>query len=190
MEQRGPVREVADQLGRVFRHLLPGVLIVAAARASHPRWFSGRLDWGQPWQLAVVAVIAVMVGNTWYVVHRYTVHQVVDCVVQRLTRTGKQPYVEWLAQHVYLGNLFPSHAEGLREHILFRSAQVIYLFIVGEVAVFFAWQPASGTVVARYRWWLLVTGAIVLLFACWQYYLTSEIDAHAVGEVGGKRSAA
>ena len=43
MAESGPVKEVADQLGRIFRHLLPGVLILAAARAA-PFYYRGRRD--------------------------------------------------------------------------------------------------------------------------------------------------
>jgi hypothetical protein len=183
------ITEVAKHLGRIFRHLLPGVLIIGAARASHPHWFEQGLDWNKPWHLAVLSTIAVLVGNTWYVLHRYTVHQLLDVAFYWRSKKPGLPsgYNEWLAKHVRESNLFPKHAQELREHILFRSAQVIYIFIVAEVSFVFAVSPATGTVFERYRSWLLSGGAVLFVFAIWQYALSHRIDIRAVEKFGGKR---
>ena len=131
-----------------------------------------------------------MVGNTWYVAHRYTLHQLLDVLLHSI-REKRSPsgYTAWLSKHVHDGNLFPPYADELRQHVLFRSAQVIYLFILGEVLLVFAWAPAHGTLFAGHRQLLLWGGVAVLAFACWQYYLSHSIDCYAVDKLGGKRPA-
>ncbi len=187
MEERGIVTEVADQLSRVFRHLLPGVLILGCAGVAHPRWFPA-LDFSKPWQLVFLGVVALIVGNTWYVVHRYTVHELMNLAARGL-RGEWRGYPGWLAEHTYQGNIVPAPARQVREHLWLRSAQVVYLMITAEVAIFFALQPAVGTIVDRYRGWILVGGAILVLFALWQYYLTAVIDVYAVNQWRKERAA-
>ena len=130
-----------------------------------------------------------MVGNTWYVAHRYTVHQLLDLVVHGFKHKAWRPgaYTTWLSKHIHDANLFPPGAEDLRQHVLFRSAQVIYLFILGEVLLVFAWDPAVDTVFARHRPFWQWSGIIVLAFACWQFYLSHSIDCYAVEQHGAKR---
>lgn len=191
MAQRGPVKEIADELGRIFRHLLPGVLIVAAARLSHPGWFAGS-SWGEPRYLMLLTVVAIMVGNTWYVVHRYTLHELINMALYHWVK--KPPlfessgYPDWLAKLVHASHLFPPHGHDLREHIWFRSAQVIYLAILGEVLLIFALlQPDPCSFFGQHRWWLVGCGVVVLLFAFWQHFLTHKIDRHAASQLGAKR---
>jgi hypothetical protein len=38
---RGAVADVLDNLGALFRHMLPGAIILGAARIAHPSWFAG-----------------------------------------------------------------------------------------------------------------------------------------------------
>jgi len=38
-ERAGLPTEIATHLGGIFRHLLPGVLVIAAARLAYPEWF-------------------------------------------------------------------------------------------------------------------------------------------------------
>ena len=179
MERQGIVKQIGDELSRVFRHLLPGVLILACARVAHPRWFP-ELQFEKPWQLAFFGVVALMVGNTWYVIHRYTVHELLNWIARGLRGDGWKGYPGWLAEHTYYGNIVPQEADRVREHLWLRSAQVIYLMIVGEVLMFFALQPAAGTVADRYSGWLLSGGIALVVLALPQYYLTARLDADAV----------
>ena len=71
------IKQVGDELGRIFRHMMPGVSALLAARLSHPTWFQS-IDYGNNWHLLVLAVIATLAGNTLYVFHRYSLHQLLD----------------------------------------------------------------------------------------------------------------
>jgi hypothetical protein len=176
------VKQIGNQLGRIFRHMLPGVLVVGAAKAAHPRWFAG-LDLGEPWHVAVLAAIAVLAGNTWYVLHRFTVHQAIDWLLCPQRKT----YASWLAQHVDKSHLFPEYAADVGEYVRTRSAQVIFLFIVAEVGFAFTWCAATGTFFARYTGLLRIVAVLVFLLAVAQYYLSHAIDLYAVDQHGGKR---
>src|ERR1035438_1614113 len=131
------IKQIGDEVGRIFRHMLPGILVVGAAKAAHPSWFEG-LHLDEPWQLAVLAAIAVLAGNTWYVLHRFIVHQLIDLIFC----PKRKSYANWLAQHVDKSLRFPNYAADLSEFVRTRSAQVIYLFIVAEVGFVFTWHAA------------------------------------------------
>lgn len=76
----GVLGEVTQHLESVFRHVLPGVLVVGAARVAHPSWFNSVRS--NSWQdLAVLAVVAVAIGNTWFALNRYGPHQLVDYIL-------------------------------------------------------------------------------------------------------------
>lgn len=74
---KGLVGDVVANLEALFRHILPGGLIIGAAYAAHPSWFrSADLH---SWQgLLVATVVAITVGNAWFVINRFSVHQIVD----------------------------------------------------------------------------------------------------------------
>jgi hypothetical protein len=56
------VQSISNNLGTVFRHLFPGVLIVGAAAVIHPSWFVDRLD-THSWQHLVIIAIIAPLGN-------------------------------------------------------------------------------------------------------------------------------
>lgn len=174
--------KLGDEVERIFRHMLPGVLVVGAAKAAHPRWFVG-LDLAEPWHLAVLAAIAALAGNTWYVLHRFSVHQAIDWLLCPERKT----YASWLAQHVDKSHRFLAYAADLGKYVGTRSAQVIFLFILAEVGFAFTWGAATGTFFARYAGLLRIVAALVFLVAVAQYYLTHGIDLYAVEQHGGKR---
>ena len=91
--QKDIVQTVLNNLGVVFRHLLPGVLIMGAARVAFPCWFWWIDSRSWP-NLAFAGVIALTVGNVWFTLNRYIVHQLVDFAfyvfgVRGPRRTGK-----------------------------------------------------------------------------------------------------
>lgn len=176
------VKEIGDQLGGIFRHMLPGILVVGAARVAHPRWFAG-LCLTDPRHLVVLAAIALLAGNAWYVLHRFTVHQVIDVFLCPTRKT----YASWLAEHVDKSHRFPDDAADLGAYVRTRSAQVIFLFILAEVEFAFTCWPATGTFFARYAGFLKSTAALLFVFAVWQHYLSHRIDVYAVEQHGGKK---
>jgi hypothetical protein len=73
----GWVQSISNNLGAVFRHLLPGILIIGAANVAHPSWFCG-VDVSSWQHILVIAVVALALGNIWFAINRYGVHQLVD----------------------------------------------------------------------------------------------------------------
>jgi hypothetical protein len=144
MADQDLVKQISDQLGRIFRHMLPGLSIICLARASHPSWFEDKLT-ASPWDLAVFATIAVLAGNTWYVFHRYSVHQMIDWLIYCWKRKSIRGYTSWLANHIYKSFQLKKKNQELHEHISFRSAQIIFIFITSEVALLFSWHAQNGT---------------------------------------------
>lgn len=155
---------------------------MCAAKAAHSRWFAG-LDVSEPWHVTVLAAIAVLAGNTWYVLHRFTVHQAIDWLLCPERKT----YASWLAKHVDKSHRFLDYASDLGEHVRTRSAQVIFLFIVAEVGFTFTWCAATDSFFARYAGLLRIVSVLVFLVAVGQYYLSHGIDLYAVEQHGGKR---
>lgn len=124
------VKQISDALERVFRHLLPGACLVIAARLSHPSWLRC-VDYNRSQQLLLLAIIAVCVGNIWYIFHRYSVHQFIDLVTYWISDEKGTPkcYRKWLIRHMARSFSLPE-----RRPVELRAAQIIFMFIVCEVA--------------------------------------------------------
>ena len=98
--------EIAHHLGEIFRHMLPGILMVAGARIAYPDWF----DWVdlKSWQhLFVLGAISIAVGNTWFSLNRYGLHQLVDYFLYLIKSDGPArgdtnfTYLDDLGQYTY-----------------------------------------------------------------------------------------
>lgn len=63
------VQDLSIKLGRIIRYIFPGLLIISTSGLAFPGWF-GWLDISNAAHLAVLAVAALLVGNTWYAIHR------------------------------------------------------------------------------------------------------------------------
>jgi hypothetical protein len=69
--------EITRQLGGIFRHMLPGVLVIAGAWLAYPDWFCSVHV--TSWQnVFLLGTISVAVGNSWFALNRYSLHQAVD----------------------------------------------------------------------------------------------------------------
>ena len=69
----GAVSEIAQQLGGIFRHLLPGVVVVSIILAAYPNLAGQFKDFESP-KIAVAAVITFSIGNAWFLFNRYVVN--------------------------------------------------------------------------------------------------------------------
>ena len=175
------VESVWKSLSEIFRHFLPGILIIGAAYLSHPNCFdSVYLDEGK-W-LIVMAVIAITVGNTWFVMHRYCVQQVVDygfCwfkVGGGLCRNGKCDYLEKVAAHVFkYCNAVKQNPE-LGRHVRFRSLSVVLMYIVSELVIMFAIVPGADNALLPPHGWFALLGLICFAFSVWQNALVRRIE--------------
>jgi len=178
-EGRGVVTDLVANLQRIFRHALPGLLILAVARAGQPRWFD-RVNWSEPWHLATLAVVAFVVGNTWYVLHRYTVEQALDMLVFLWHRQSLRGYRDWLIPHLRAGQGAKA-TEPEREYFYLRSAHTTYLFIMAEATALFSWAPQEPSFLQRHTSLALGMAVLAAVAALWQWFILDRLDCELVG---------
>jgi hypothetical protein len=133
-----------------------------------------------PWDLAVFAGIAIVAGNTWYVFHRYSLHQAIDWLIYITTRRSEGGYVKWLANHLYRGFHTKPEDRKLQDFVSFRSAQVIFMFITCEVALLFCVGAEPGTFYHTHRCWIGTAAAFGLLVSSVQYFISNNLDVYTV----------
>jgi len=182
-KKKGPIGEIAENLGALFRHLLPGALIIGAARITHPSWFLcfDSSSWSF---LTVVGVIAIAVGNAWFSVNRYVIHQFIDFICWHLKLQGpakgdQDGYFDHLAKYVREPLLSQNVPERARQHVAFRASSVLLTYTLSELSLLAAvWSegcaPTSGF---RRRILLIVAFVVLGIAGIWQNIITRRIDA-------------
>lgn len=181
-EQKGTIGEIAENLGPVFRHLLPGALIIGTARVAHPTWFATFNAYSWPY-LTVVGVVAIAVGNAWFSVNRYVIHQIVDyfCWKRKLQGPAMSVdgnYIDDLAK--YVREAFIEDARPLaRQHVSFRASSVLLIYTISELLIFAAISSESCAITSGWirRLSLGLCGLVLFRFGLWQNVITRRIDA-------------
>jgi len=162
-------------LSSTFRHLIPGIVLLAAAWAAHRSWFDG-FDLGKGWHVATLVILAVAAGNVFYVLHRYTLHQLLDIVCYRLRTGSVAGYRSWLYDHIFASFIVKKRECDLWQFVHFRSAQVIVMFLVGEVLCLFALWHEPGSVFSHYPTQVGIAGVLLLVVAGLQGWLGNNLD--------------
>jgi hypothetical protein len=180
---KGIITEVTENLGALFRHLLPGVLIIGVARVTHPFWFRAFQSASWPY-LASMAVLAFAVGNAWFSINRYALHQFVDYVCWLLRYQGPAKsdrgcYLDHLAKYVRETVVETDVPERARQHVAFRASSVLLLYTLAELSLVSAvWSDpcaiTAGTIPHRL---LFVCSAFLFVVGVWQNIITRRIDA-------------
>lgn len=179
-QKRGVLADIGDNLGAIFRHLLPGVLAIGVARVTHPSWFVNvQPQWPS---LVVIGVIAIAVGNAWFAINRYGVHQIVDfaCWLVRSQGPARESgvgYLDSLAEYVKgaLSNSdVPSRA---RQHIAFRASSVLLMYTLSELSFLAALWSEPCAITAGFVPELFFSSALLFVLAIWQNIITRRIDA-------------
>jgi hypothetical protein len=90
------VKAITDEISNIFRHIVPGIIILGFAYKSHPAWFEN-LSFNNTMHIIFLVVVALAVGNFLYVSHRYTIHHLFDwlCYLYR-ERKWWGGYRQWL----------------------------------------------------------------------------------------------
>ncbi len=173
------VRSIGKAFGAIFRHLLPGVLVLSAAAVARPSWFL-RVDVTRSEWLVILGVLAIVTGNVWFVLHRYFVQQLIDVAFwffkfEGSPKRGETQYHSGVAEHVW--SFFSASApEDVREHLRFRTSSVVLMYISSEVALLAVLLAEETSIVAGKPRWLLLTGVLIFVGAVWQNYLTRRIE--------------
>ncbi len=183
------IRVISDQLARIFRHIIPGILVVGAARIAHPYWFRDlSVDSWPP--LLMLAAIAIAVGNVWYVLHRYTVHQLIDlgiflCCKKKCKNLNKRiccDYTEYIQVSIENAVKAKEKAPELRNHFDLRSSQIILMFITAEILLVFSWRPEPCTLFEQYLCLIRTCGIIIFILALWQYIMCNTMDSRTANK--------
>jgi hypothetical protein len=180
------IKIISDQLARIFRHIIPGILIVGAARIAHPDWFSNlSVDSWPP--LLMLAAIAIAVGNVWYVFHRYALHQLIDWVLFFL-RPGSSSYSNFLQQSIENHFKADNEETELRDHIRLWSSQIILMLISAEVLLLFSLWNNESKILDKHGEAFVLVSVVMFVFGFWQYYLCNTIDRETASNFGRKNN--
>jgi hypothetical protein len=177
------IGETVDQLGRIFRHMLPGLSLLLMAHFSRPSWFCW-VDYRDRGHLVVLGTVALVAGNMLYVLHRYSVHQLCDRINYWVWSHKKErcDYLDWVVGHVHKSFHWVDDDSRLRDHINLRSAQIIFLFITGEIALLFSAIAEAESFFSTHRGSVGTIALAVILVAAWQQYVGFRLDVHLTGE--------
>jgi hypothetical protein len=179
--EKGVIADIAENLGGVFRHLLPGVLIVGAAALTHPSWFQG-VDFNSWPTILTIAAISIAAGNAWFSANRYALHQLVDYIaylfrLEGPARHGLSRYADDLALYVREALVDTEVPARARQHIAFRASSVLLIYTIAELLLLAAIWSEPGSPTYGYSTALAISSVIAFLFGIWQNLLTRRIDA-------------
>jgi hypothetical protein len=184
---RGLLADVTRDLVAIFRHMLPGVLVLGGGALAYPEWFEN-VDLKSWAHLVAVAVVSAAAGNTWFALNRSGLHQIVDYVLWRAGSNGpartatSASYVDDLGRYARKSLHTASQDEyaRAREHVAFRASAVLLILTVGELSVLFAFVHSSKSIFEGRAVHLLVVAAITLAIGTWQMVITRRIDYYVV----------
>lgn len=174
------IKTITSEFSRIFRHLIPGVLIIGLSYISHPSWFS----WVNPRDKSIywilLGLLSIAVGNIWYVVHRFTVHNLIDWLCYRIRFSKWKNYTKWLSKHIQRNFIPIVDKEELKKFVHFRSSQIILLFILAEALIIFSFWHEKETVFAYYKWVFLIVGAVISIAGFIQLWIGFNLDVDVV----------
>jgi hypothetical protein len=159
--------------------MLPGFTILVAAATAHPSKFKVEYLSNSLYLIAFAAV-AILVGNTWYVFHRYSLHQLIDWIMYWRMAHKWKGYRDWLASHIYDSCHLKAAHNRVQEHTQFRSAQIIFMFITCEVALLFSFGADPCSFFARHPCTVRIVAATGFTVAIIQYWIGFYLDVDFV----------
>ncbi len=172
---------VKESVSTVFRHILPGIFIIAVGMISWPSWFEN-LDLTETNTVILLGAVAMAIGNVWHVFHRYFILQVLDFIAYYFRFKGqpirkeKTDYRSDLAKHV--SNFFSTTKSiSFGKHIRDRFSSFNFMFMVSEILLFFWATAEDNSILSKYRLFVLINGIVGFLAAFWQYLIVRSIDA-------------
>jgi hypothetical protein len=186
-ESGGWLTEITEHLSGIFRHMLPGILVVAGARLAYPDWFCD-VDLASWQHLLVLGAISVAVGNTWFALNRYGLHQAVDYFLYLIKSNGPArrntlfafTYLDDLGQYTHKSLHTLDTSERAMEHVKFRASTVLLALTVGELLCFFKFYHAPNSPFEGHPRRMLIGGAVALAVGFWQMVITRRIDYYVV----------
>lgn len=179
------IRSVNESVSTVFRHILPGILIITMSSLSIPSWLTG-FNLTNSSTLFILAALAMVIGNAWYVFHRYCFLQVIDFIAYyfkwpgKPVRTGKSNFREDIGKHVSRFFADFDTKRDMGKHIRDRFSSFNYMFIASEALFVLTLCSQQGSYLAKWRWFSLPIACVGFVAALWQYMIVRCIDAEFV----------
>lgn len=169
------IQKLLEDIGAVFRHVFPGVLVILAAYVRRPEWFVG-LTPEPTWpQLIVVLAAALALGNLAYAGNRYGLLHILEWAAfsvrgrrcMRLRRT--RAYAIAVGREM---ERFYRDEDKVRRLIRFRDAASVYLLVGGEASAFAAYDAQGVLEELSVLLWFM---AVILLLGGILTYLVSRL---------------
>lgn len=176
-ETKGMFENINDKLGQIFRHVLPGMFILSLAYITKPSWFNG-IKLEETNHLVFLAALAILIGNSWYVVNRYTCATVFDFLFYKFKlKKELKSYSVWLTQHINSLNALTNEKKKTKENLFFKVGQLLYMQIMGQALILFTFLAKTNDLfLNRYSIEAYIFGGTMLLFSYYQIYLVFMID--------------
>jgi hypothetical protein len=172
---------VRESVSTVFRHILPGIVVLLVARCSVPSWFPQCVT-DDTASIIILGAIALAIGNVWYVFHRYFVFQAIDWFAYALKAKGQPSRVAEFAYRVDTAKHVRSFFRGLAKnsamgrHIRDRLSSLNLMYIVSEALIVFAVLSEDNTFLQEHSRPALVVGILGGVAATCQYLMVRTID--------------
>ena len=176
------VRDVADQLGAIFRHMFPGVLLLGAAYAAFPNAVTANLSWEL---IAIAGVGSITLGNVLYFFNRYGIHQATDYLLFKfgapgLHATNDEPHYHRALAHYIVKSARAPVGESLRQHLQFRAANSLFGYIIMEILLLFLLVHENKSIFSTHSNYVCVAAGFSFLIGLWQQIITRRVDFLAV----------
>ena len=173
------IRGISDQLSNIFRHMLPGIFIIGAARLAFPSWFQA-IILTNSWHILWLLVVATVVGNVWYILHRYTLHQFFDFAFYIYRERRLSGYLTWLSEFIYDSFRFQSNMKKMGNFLHLRSSQIILIFIVSEVIFTFSIWHEPISFFTNNKYLLFFISVLLFILAILQFIISITLDINSV----------
>lgn len=182
----GLMTEITKHLGGIFRHMLPGILVLTAVGLASPGLIFTSVG-PKSWEhVLVLGAISAAAGNTLFAVNRYGLFQLLDYSLYLLKSDGpargphRFTYLDDLAKFVHRSMHAPESSQRARDHLAFRVSALLLILTVGELLLVCSIFHASGSLLTGNE--SLMRGTAVVLFAIvfWQTVIIRRIDHYIV----------
>jgi hypothetical protein len=177
----GLISDISEHLGAIFRHMLPGVLVVGGATLAYPQ-LRECVDVSSWQRVLLLTIITITVGNAWFALNRYGIHQAVDYFLYLIRSDGPARgkesgnYLTDLGKFTADSLHTPYTSKRARQHIGFRASTVLLLLTLGELALLFTQFHAEKSPLKDHLCALYSVGLFSLVCGFWQMVITRRID--------------
>lgn len=183
----GWIADISVHISSIFRHMLPGVLMVGTFFLAYPSK-QKCFDFDSWHSLTLLAVLCVVSGNIWFAINRYVIHQFFDYLMWRCSAEAPAmpaeedvDYLDGLAVFT-VRSLSKSRSvdERIREHIRFRGSNILLLLTAGELLLVAAMFNERSSFVSKHPVAFVFFGLALMVGAIWQDIITRRIDYYFV----------